>query len=36
MHDTFDDFIACNREIMEVFGIEDEDEYEDYDNIDDE
>jgi hypothetical protein len=36
MNDTLDDFIACNREIMEVFGMEDEDNYEDYGTIDDE
>jgi len=30
MQDTLDDFISCNHEIIEVFGIEEDDRYSDY------
>ena len=31
LQDTLDDFNACNREIIEVFGIDEESEYEGFD-----
>jgi hypothetical protein len=34
MQDTLNDFISCNHEIMEVFGLEDDDEYGSFDDID--
>ncbi len=33
MQDTFDDFIDCNHEIMEIFGIDEEESYEDFNGI---
>jgi len=32
MQDTLDDFISCNHEIIEVFGIEEDDRYSDTGN----
>jgi len=34
MQDTLEDFISCNREIIEVFGIEEDDRYSDTGNGD--
>jgi hypothetical protein len=31
MQDTLEDFIACNHEIMEVFGLEEEESYDEND-----
>jgi hypothetical protein len=33
LQDTLDDFNACNREIIEVFGIDEESEYEGFDGV---
>jgi hypothetical protein len=33
MQDTFDDFIDCNHEIMEIFGTDEEESYEDFNGI---
>ncbi len=33
MQDTLEDFIACNHEIMEVFGLEEEESYDENDEI---
>jgi hypothetical protein len=36
MQDTLEDFTACNHEIMEVFGLDAEGEYDDFDGIEEE
>ena len=33
MQDTLEDFIACNHEIIEIFGLDEDENFNDFDDV---